>query len=195
MSKIVIMTRNLGEYLHRYDESRFNDADGKTVQTATIVVPDARGELIRRVGKYIVLDNYLPQEVATEFEIGVIDSLNIHFDDNYDNFKINQDESSFEIVNEQKYKVRADIDKLKTYSVEGEGSHKYVVIGIYTGKNSIVGMTLNGKTLTEEDENKFKDMGYDAGYIMYWYPFELIESTIVLGNKGKNTAIDIISVK
>jgi hypothetical protein len=192
MSKIITMTRSLGEYLPRYDGAKFVDTDGKTIHDAIIVVPDKRGELIRRVGKYDVKDNDLPTDVIKSFDIGSIPALNIRFDDNYDKFKVNQDNSSFEEINTQKYKVIADITKLQTYTTD-KGTHKYVVIGINTGESSIVGLKFNGYTLGKVDEDKVLSMGYDKGYIMYWYPFELGETTIVIEKDNKSSAVTIVS--
>lgn len=193
MSKIVTMTRSLGEYLPRYDGVKFVDTDGKTVNDAIIVVPDKRAELIKRVGKYKVEDNLSPTEVIKSFAIGILPTNNIHMDDRHDLIVENQDLSSLAEVNSQKYQIISDITKLNAFEIEGV-THKWVAIAIDTGETTVVGMKLNGKVLTKEYEDYVKEIGYTSGVIIYWYAFETDSATITISKDDKSSAIDFVSI-
>lgn len=197
MSKIVTMTRNLGEYLPRYDGVKFQKTGNKTVQTATIVVPDKRGELIKRVGKYSVEENKKPNEVVTTFVATILPSADVFHDDNYDLSAANQTATTIEKVNDNTYKIKAKSEDLNAFpsTNPAQGTHKWIGIVIDTGESTIVGLKFNGKTLTEDDAEEAAEVKQAAGHIIYWYKYDLGKSVITI-NKGDNTsAISFISAE
>lgn len=195
MSKIVTMARSLGDYLPRYDGKKFQKTGSKTIQTATIIVPDKRANLIKRVGKYKVEDNNVPTDVITEFTPTILPSDQVFHDENYELSVANQNEATIEQVDEQTYKVIADPTKLNSFdsSDPNQGNHKWIGIAIDTGETTIVGITFNGHKLTEDDVEEAAEVQLSAGNIIYWYKYDLDKSIIVLEKDGKSTAITILS--
>ncbi len=80
--------------------------------------------------------------------------------------------------------VEADVDELEESesSVSGQGTHKWIGLGIGTGLPSVALATYNGSTLTDTDATEAASVGLDqAGeFVLYIRADELVETEKVI---------------
>ncbi len=95
--------------------------------------------------------------------------------------------------------VEADVDELEESesSVSGQGTHKWIGLGIGTGLSSVTLATYNGTALTDADATEAASVGLDqAGeFVLYIRADELVETpkTITLNADGySEIAISIV---
>ena len=85
-----------------------------------------------------------------------------------------------------KITVTVDVDALTAYEgATGYGNHKWIGFLITTGFDSIVGMTLNGNTLTETDAQEATDHSGSAGDLSLYFAADTINGkTVTLWHTG-----------
>lgn len=80
--------------------------------------------------------------------------------------------------------ITADVDELEesTSSAPGQGTHKWIGLGIGTGLSSVAQATYNGSPLTADDATEAASVGLDQDgeFVLYVRAEELVETAKVI---------------
>ena len=113
------------------------------------------------------------------------------------NFTTNQDQITQIKQKGNDAEALVKLNQLVSYD-NGDGSKEWLCFIVHTNYKTIIGIKVNGKTLTEEDVRDVDMFGGDAGDFLVW-----IEATdqpthttkLTIGTKGATTETVTITVK
>lgn len=189
--KLVDYSRNYGEVKVRYG-GKYQSTSLKDENNIEVIVPEQTGELVERIGNYGVDNLSAPDEVFADFSVSLLSADNVLDDGNKEDAKYNQSHATITELSDGKYVITADNLKAYTSTNPAQGTHKWLGIAIATGEDSIIGLTFNGYTYTQEDVDDATSVHLSAGSMIYWFEADLGNRNIILGNNDKIMSLEII---
>ena len=110
------------------------------------------------------------------------------------NFTTNQDSIVQVSQKENSATVVIDSSTLVEYD-NGSGSKKWLCFIVRTNYNTIIGIKVNGKVMTEDDVREVDEFGGDAGELLAWVDSSKTTTTLTIGAKGATTETVTITLK
>ena len=189
--KLVDYSRNYGEVKVRYG-GKYQPTSLKNENNFEVIAPEQTGELVERFGIYGVDSLSAPNEVFADFSVSLLSADNVPNDENKEDAKYNQSHATIAELSDGKYVITTDNLKAYTSTDSAQGTHKWLGIAIATGEDSIIGLTFNGHTCTQDDVDDATSVHLSAGSMIYWFKAELGNTNIVLGNDDKIMSLEIM---
>ena len=196
MGKIITVERNTGDLLSRMKGS-YIGIRGSGVNATFLAQHGNEVNFMARYGQgFTVRDNETPAEVfGSAFNISVIPARNLPQDSELlDELTKNQNEVGIDRISDGVYLLEADFSDMFKVDLEDSegvslGDSYWVGLVVTTGKETIVGIKLNGVAFTEDDVLNAQAFGAQAGSFVLWIKAELGREVFVLEYDEKETGI------